>query len=148
MPDDTAPDGVPYAVPIDGFTTFTTATGEGKLVFVSGITARDRDGTIRAEGDVGGQARQILQTLDHVLTCAGGTLKDVKQIRSYVVDIDSAWPAIEPVWREFWHAALPASTLVQVQRLFDVRQLIETDAIGFVPAKRGNSIDDEEKEST
>src|SRR5689334_18396159 len=100
VPDDTSPDSLPYAVPIDGFTTFTTAAGEGKFVFVSGITARDADGTIRAEGDVGGQARQILQTLKHVLASAGGTLENVKQIRSYVLDIDNAWPSIEPVWRE------------------------------------------------
>ena len=29
---------------------------------------------------------------------------------------------------------LPASTMVQVSRLFDARQLIETDAIAFIPA--------------
>lgn len=145
---DASPGTVPYAVPIDGFTTFTTApTGEGILVFVSGITARDADGTIRALGDVGGQARQIMQTLERVFRSAGGTLDDVKQIRSYVLDIDEAWPAIEPVWREFWRVALPASTLVQVQRLFDVRQLIETDAIGFIPARRADGTDEQHEEN-
>jgi 2-iminobutanoate/2-iminopropanoate deaminase len=135
VPTERSPNAVPYSVPIDGFTTFTTATGEGTLVFVSGITARDAHGTIQALGDVGGQARQIMQTLQHVLHNAGGTLDDVKQIRSYVLDIDEAWPAIHPVWREFWTSAMPSSTLVQVQRLFDVRQLIETDAIGFIAAR-------------
>jgi enamine deaminase RidA (YjgF/YER057c/UK114 family) len=145
---DASPDAIPYAVPIDGFTTFTTAkTGEGILVFVSGITARDGDGTIRALGDVGGQARQIMHTLERVFRSAGGSLHDVKQIRSYVLDIDEAWPAIEPVWREFWRQALPASTLVQVQRLFDVRQLIETDAIGFIPARRDDGTDEQDEEN-
>lgn len=124
------PDG--YSVPIEGFTTFTTASGPGELVFVSGLTARSADGTIQALGDVGGQARQIMVALRGVLREAGGALTDVRQIRTYVLDIEGAWAAIEPVWREFWPDRLPASTMVQVSRLFDARQLIETDAIAFV----------------
>ncbi|MGI8418727.1 MAG: RidA family protein [Nakamurella sp.] len=121
-----------YSVPIEGFTTYTTAAGPGSLVFISGLTSRSADGSIQALGDVAGQTRQIMATLHRVITEAGGTLADVQQIRTYVLDIDAAWPAIEPVWREFWPDRLPASTMVQVGRLFDARQLIETDAIAFV----------------
>src|SRR5208282_191720 len=49
-----------YLVPIQGFTSFTTAQGPGKLVFVSGITSRGADGEVRAPGDVAGQTDQIL----------------------------------------------------------------------------------------
>jgi len=127
---------LPYSVPISGFTTFTTAHGEGTLVFVSGITARDEDGTIRALDDVAGQCRWIMSTIRRVLAASGGELDDVRQIRTYVLDIDTAWPAIESVWKEFWPTRFPASTLVQVARLFDKRQLIETDAIAFIPAHK------------
>lgn len=127
---------LPYAVPISGFTTFTTAHGEGTLMFISGITARDEDGTIRALDDVAGQCRQIMSTIRSVLAASGGALDDVRQIRTYVLDIDAAWPAIESVWNEFWPIRFPASTLVQVARLFDNRQLIETDAIAFIPARQ------------
>jgi enamine deaminase RidA (YjgF/YER057c/UK114 family) len=129
-------EGLPYSVPISGFTTFTTAQGEGSLVFISGITARDEDGTIRALDDVAGQCRQIMSTIRSVLTATGGELDDVRQIRTYVLDIEAAWPAIESVWKEFWPSRFPASTLVQVARLFDERQLIETDAVAFIPARK------------
>ena len=122
-----------YLVPITGFTNFTIAEGAGRLVFVSGITSRNADGEILAPGDVGGQAEQILQSLGRLLASAGGSLSDIMQIRTYVTDIDS-WPQIEPVWHRYWPDRLPASTMVQVSRLFDVRQLIETDAIAFIPA--------------
>jgi enamine deaminase RidA (YjgF/YER057c/UK114 family) len=128
------PLAVPYHVPIDGFSTHTIAQGAGTLVFVSGITARGRDGGIVAIGDPGGQARQILANLAEVLSNVGGSMDSVRQIRTYVTDIDAAWPVMEPVWREHWPERLPASTLVQVVRLFDVRQLVETDAIAFLPA--------------
>ncbi|MGI9006962.1 MAG: RidA family protein [Streptosporangiaceae bacterium] len=120
-----------YEVPITGFTSYTTTQGPGTLVFVSGITSRGAGGEIRAPGDVGGQAEQILRTMTGLLAEAGGTLNDVRQIRTYVLDIDT-WPHIELVWRRHWPDGFPASTLVQVGRLFDARQLIETDAIAFI----------------
>jgi enamine deaminase RidA (YjgF/YER057c/UK114 family) len=108
-----------YEVPITGFTSYTTAHGAG--------------GEIRAVGDVAGQADQVLRTMTGLLAEAGGTLDDVRQIRTYVLDIET-WPQIEQVWRRHWPDRFPASTLVQVSRLFDARQLIETDAIAFIPS--------------
>jgi 2-iminobutanoate/2-iminopropanoate deaminase len=131
-------DGAGYLVPISGFTNFTIAEGAGRLVFVSGITSRSADGEVLAPGDVGGQAEQILRSLGRLLASAGGSLSDIMQIRTYVTDIE-CWPQIEPVWHRYWPDRLPASTMVQVSRLFDVRQLIETDAIAFVPAGRAGS---------
>ena len=127
-----------YLVPISGFTNFTIAEGAGRLVFVSGITSRSADGEILAPGDVGGQAEQILKSLGRLLASAGGRLSDIMQIRTYVMDID-CWSQIEPVWHRYWPDRLPASTMVQVSRLFDARQLIETDAIAFIPAGRVGS---------
>ncbi|HUZ54210.1 MAG TPA: RidA family protein [Streptosporangiaceae bacterium] len=121
-----------YHVPIPGFTSFTTAQGAGKLVFVSGLTSRGADGEIQALGDVAGQAGQILTTMRALMADAGGTLRDIVQIRTYITDIET-WPQVEEVWRRYWPERFPASTLVQVSRLFDVRQLIETDAIAFLP---------------
>jgi enamine deaminase RidA (YjgF/YER057c/UK114 family) len=132
-----------YLVPISGFTNFTTAEGAGKLVFVSGITSRSADGQILAPGDVGGQAEHILRSLRRLLASAGGSLSDIMQIRTYVTDID-CWSQIEPVWHRHWPDRLPASTLVQVSRLFDARQLIETDAIAFIPA--GPAAEPEERQ--
>jgi 2-iminobutanoate/2-iminopropanoate deaminase len=128
--------GVGYHVPIAGFTSFMTAQGPGRLVFVSGLTSRGADGEIRALGDVGGQAEQILRTMRALMAEAGGTLRDIVQIRTYITDIE-AWPQVEEVWRRHWPQRFPASTLVQVGRLFDVRQLIETDAIAFIPEPGG-----------
>jgi len=49
-----------------------------------------------------------MSTLEGVLTSAGGTLADIRQIRTYVLDIDTAWPQVEPVWRE-WLARWPTA---------------------------------------
>jgi 2-iminobutanoate/2-iminopropanoate deaminase len=125
-----------YGVPIPGFTHVVEAPADGRLLFVSGLTAREADGTIVGVGDVVAQTRQVLQNLEAVLEAAGATLDDLVQIRTYIRDIRE-WPAVEAVWREFLREPWPASTLVEISRLSDERQLIETDAIAVAPRGTG-----------
>jgi 2-iminobutanoate/2-iminopropanoate deaminase len=121
-----------YSLPIEGFSQTIVANTPGRFVFVSGLTARSADGTIVAVGDLRGQVRQVMENLQTVLGAAGATLDDVVQIHTYVRDITDFEP-IEFWWRQYWGDVWPASTLVQIVRLFDERQLIEIEATAFVP---------------
>jgi enamine deaminase RidA (YjgF/YER057c/UK114 family) len=121
-------------VPISGFSHAIRAAGGGDLLFVSGLTARTADGTIVHPGDLGAQARQVLENMRAVLREAGASLRDVVQIRTYVRDIEQ-WPAVQAVWPEYWGAVWPASTLVEISRLYDARQLIEMEAIARLPGR-------------
>lgn len=120
-----------YHVPIDGFAHIITAEPDTRTLYVSGLTSRTADGTIVGIDDMAAQARQVLVNMANLLDAAGATLDDVVQIRTYVTDI-SRWSVIEPVWREYWGEVWPASTLVQIERLFDPRQMIEMEAIARV----------------
>ncbi len=120
-----------YHVPIDGFAQIITSEPGTATLYVSGLTSRTADGTIVGIDDMAAQARQVLVNMTHVLEAAGAALDDVVQIRTYVTDI-TQWDVIEPVWREYWGEVWPASTLVQIDRLFDPRQMIEMEAIARV----------------
>jgi 2-iminobutanoate/2-iminopropanoate deaminase len=120
-----------YSVPIAGFSQLVVAPPDGSLLFLSGLTSRDAEGRIVGEGDVAAQTRQVLDSMRAVLAAAGAGLDDVIKIQTFVRRIDD-WPQIEAVWREYWTDSWPASTLVEVSRLFDERQLIEIDAIARV----------------
>ncbi|MXW56114.1 MAG: RidA family protein [Gemmatimonadales bacterium] len=120
-----------YHVPIDGFAHIIAAEGDTSTLYVSGLTSRTADGTIVGIDDMAAQARQVLVNMANVLDSAGATLDDVVQIRTYVTDI-TLWDVIEPVWREQWGDVWPASTLVQIERLFDPRQMIEMEAIARI----------------
>jgi len=122
-----------YGVPIAGFAHVVEAPADGRLLFVSGLTARDATGAIVGVGDIEAQARQVFRNIEAVLLAAGATMDDLVQIRTYIRDIRD-WPVVEEVWREFLSEPWPASTLVEISRLSDVRQLIETDAIAVAPA--------------
>jgi enamine deaminase RidA (YjgF/YER057c/UK114 family) len=70
---------------------------------------------------------QVFENLSQILSEAGCTPDDVVSIRTYVTDID-CWGLIEPLWRDYWGETWPASTLVEVSRLFDPRQRVELEA--------------------
>jgi enamine deaminase RidA (YjgF/YER057c/UK114 family) len=122
-----------YHVPVRGFTQAVTAPSSGTLVFVSGLTARNADGTIVAEGDTRGQTRQIFENLKVILKEVGGTLDDVVRTVQYLKDMRDH-PQMQEVKREYFGDRPPASTSVEVSRLFDERQLIEIEATAVIQA--------------
>jgi enamine deaminase RidA (YjgF/YER057c/UK114 family) len=120
-----------YHVPVDGFTQMVATSASGTLLFVSGITSRDVDGTILHVGDYAGQTRQILGQMTAILAEAGATLDDVVQIHTFMRDIER-FGEVKTVWDDYWGGTYPASTAVQISRLWDERQLIEMDAVAVV----------------
>ncbi len=121
-----------YDVPIDGFSHIVVGEPGETTLYVSGLTSRTADGTIVGIGDMAEQARQVMENMASILAAAGATLDDVRQIRTYVTDI-TTWDVIDPVWRSYWGEHWPASTMVQISRLFDERQMIEMEAIARIP---------------
>lgn len=120
-----------YSIPVDGFSQVVVGQHGARLLFVSGLTARESDGSIVSEGDMSGQTRQVMENMKTILQAAGATLDDVVQIRTFVTDI-TRWSEIETVWRGYWGDVWPASTLVQITRLFDTKQMIEMEAVALL----------------
>jgi enamine deaminase RidA (YjgF/YER057c/UK114 family) len=121
-----------YLVPVDGFSHAIEVPAGAGMLLVSGLTSRDTDGSIVAEGDVRGQMRQILKQLAAILAERGLTLGEVVRVRTYTRDIKS-WPAVEEAFRESFGDTWPASTFVEVTRLYDPRQLVELEAVALIP---------------
>ena len=123
-----------YHVPVRGFSQAVLAPASGRLLFVSGLTARRADGTIVAEGDIRGQTRQILENLKVILAEAGATLDDVVRTVQYFRSMDDH-PGMQQVKSEYFGDRSPASTSVEVSRLYDPRQLLEIEATAVVPER-------------
>ncbi len=121
-----------YHVPVPGFTQAVKAPARGTFLFISGLTARTDDGTIVAEGDIRGQTRKVLENMKAILEDAGGSMADVVRIVTYLRD-SREHLAVHEVRREFFGDTPPASTTVQIGRLFDERQLIEIEATALLP---------------
>jgi reactive intermediate/imine deaminase len=103
------------------------------LIFVSGQVAFDADGSVVGVGDIGEQARQAFRNLGAVLEAAGSSFADVVKLTYFVRDIDAVG-AIRAARDEFVDTASPpASTLVEVSRLFVPDLLIEIEAVALAP---------------
>ncbi len=103
----------------------------GRLLFISGLTARDASGTIVGLGDYAAQTRQVCENLKAAVEAAGGSLADIMQLTVFVMDVDQ-FDTIHRVRREYFANQPPASTMVEVARLVDERMLIEINAIAVL----------------
>lgn len=117
-----------------GYTHVVTVEG-GRLVFVSGQVAVDKDGQIVGRGDLGIQTRKAFENLTAALKGAGATLADVVKLNTYVVNYkQDDYRAISQMRREFFPKENPsASTLVGVAALAVDGLLIEIEAVAAVP---------------
>lgn len=107
-------------------------TQPGKLVFLSGFTARDKSGAVVHKGDIGGQTRVVCENLKATVEAAGGTMKDIVSVTVFVRDINQ-FDAIHAVRREYFPSEPPASTMVEVTALVHQDMLIEINAVAALP---------------
>lgn len=115
--------GAPYE-PIFGYS---RAVKVGNMVFVSGSTAIQPDGSVTGVGDAYAQTIAALRTIEKALQQAGASLKHVVRTRMFATNLDRA-EAIGKAHAEFFRDVRPASTLVEVSRLVHPDMLIEIEA--------------------
>ncbi len=105
----------------------------GRLIFVAGLLARDAAGAIVGKGDMGAQIRQVGENLKSALAAAGASLSDLVRTQTFTTDIDEFFRHVD-VRMEYFGAALPTSTTVEVRRLSHPDFLVEIEAIAVVAA--------------
>jgi reactive intermediate/imine deaminase len=103
----------------------------GQLLYISGQVARDTEGNVVGKGDMRTQARQVFQNLRQVVQAAGGDLKDLMKITTYITNIED-FPAVAEVRSEVFQGELPASTLIVVKSLFNPDFLIEVEGVAAI----------------
>lgn len=114
------------------FSHATMIAAAGRLVFISGMTARRVDGSIAGLGDIAAQTRQVCENLQAAMAEAGGSLDDICRVDVYVRNMEH-FDIIHQVRREFFRPPLPASTMVEVNKFTSPDYLIEINAIAVIP---------------
>ena len=118
--------------PSGHFSQATVIEAKGRLVFVSGMTARRADGSIAGIGDITEQTRQVCENVKAAMEAAGGTLDDVVRVDVYIRNMED-FDRIHAVRREYFKPPLPASTMVEVTKMTAPEYLIEINAIAVLP---------------
>ncbi|GGT06947.1 hypothetical protein GCM10010156_75360 [Planobispora rosea] len=114
---------------------YSHATRSGDLLSVSGQVALDAAGNVLGEGDMTAQSEHVMESLARILADQGCTFDDVTHIRTFLTDM-SRLPEYGAVRRRFITGEPPASTTVEVSRLFRPGLLIEVEVTAVVPGDR------------
>jgi 2-iminobutanoate/2-iminopropanoate deaminase len=107
---------------------YTDAVRWGDLLFVSGIAPLSKAGELVGGSDAAGQCRQVLENMKLILDSAGAAFSDVLRVTVYLTDIGDR-TKINPVRKEFFGNARPASTLIEVSALAVPGMKVEIEAV-------------------
>lgn len=109
----------------------------GRLAFIAGQGAFDRDFNLIGAGDLHAQTVQAFANLRTALAGVGATPADVVSSTLFIVDLDEAKTAIFVAAMKVALDGKPfppnASTLVGVTRLAHPHMLIEINAVAALP---------------
>ena len=117
------PDQLPE--PISHYTDAVVADG---WVWVSGMLALDKDGTLIGGDDVVAQAERVLENVGAALHKAAVGFEQVVKVTVYLRRIQDR-AAVNTVRRKFFGESRPASTLVEVSNFVVPGALVEIDAV-------------------
>ena len=106
-------------------------TEGGRLLFIAGQTACDKNGKVVGEGDIEAQARQVFKNLSAVLEEAGGSLENLVMTTTYITDRKYR-EGYNRVRAECYKTSQPTSTLVIVKGLAREEYLIEIAGVAVL----------------
>jgi enamine deaminase RidA (YjgF/YER057c/UK114 family) len=107
----------------------------GRIIFIAGQTALDRDGKVVGKRDFAAQATQVFSNLAIALQASGCTATNLVKLTVFLTDMDNLTLYREARNRFFASVtppAAPAVTLVEVSKLYGPDFLIEIEAIAAV----------------
>ncbi len=106
-------------------------TDGGRLLFIAGQTAVDREGQLVGGPDPVKQAEQVFENIAAVLQAAGATFANLVMTTTYLTDI-AYREAFNAVRSKYYTGGAPTNTLVVVSGLARPEYLIEISGIAVI----------------
>jgi enamine deaminase RidA (YjgF/YER057c/UK114 family) len=103
----------------------------GRLLFIAGQTASDKDGNVVGKGDIGAQTTQVFKNIAAVLEEAGGSFDNLVMTTTYITDRKHR-EGYNRVRQQYYKKESPTSTLVIVSGLANPDYLIEIAGIAVL----------------
>jgi enamine deaminase RidA (YjgF/YER057c/UK114 family) len=118
---------------VEGKGPYSQALRVGDWLLIAGQVAWDANGEVVGAGNIEAQARQVFANIEALCTAAGGSLRDIVQLRAFVTDIALAG-AVSALRRELFAEPYPTATTVAVSALVQPELLLEVEATAIIPA--------------
>lgn len=95
---------------------YSQAVRAGDFLFCSGCIPLDAKGALVAEGDVVGQAKQVMENLKAVVEAGGGTMDQVAKTVIFLKSMGD-FPKVNEIYGTYFKKDPPARSTVEVARL-------------------------------
>lgn len=106
--------------------------GTCKILILSGQVPLDMQGNLVGKDDLEKQAEQVFRNIKAIVTDAGGTMDDVVRLGFYLTDLTKL-AAVRTIRDRYVNTKTPpASTLVQVAKLYRDDVMIEVEATAII----------------
>jgi enamine deaminase RidA (YjgF/YER057c/UK114 family) len=113
--------------------THVVETRGGRTIYISGQVAFDVADNVIGLGDLQAQTTQVFNNLEAALESVGASFDQVVKLTYFLLDI-SQIPVVRSVRDQYVNTQQPpASSAVEVRRLFRDELLIEVEAIAVIP---------------
>lgn len=119
----------PDRLPVPYGYTHVVEARNGRMIYISGQVALDRDGQVVGIGDLAAQTKQVFENIKTALEAADASFEDVVKLTFFLTDI-SQIQVVRDIRDLYVNTANPpASSAVEVRRLINEHLLIEIEAI-------------------
>lgn len=112
---------------------FSHAIRVGKMIFTSGVTARERSGGVQAPGSLSGQSHVVLQRIDGLLRQLGADLADTVKTNLFNAEPGTADDWAEPalIRASYYPEPGPAATGISVRKLTPGDLMLINDVVAM-----------------
>ena len=122
----------PKIAPANGYT-HVVEVSNSKMIFIAGQIAFDTAGNLVGKDNLQQQTQQVFENLKAALTSVGADFSHVVKFTYFMTDI-SQIAVLREIRNQYIDAAHPpASSAVEVRKLFRDELLIEIEAIAAIP---------------
>ena len=103
----------------------------GKTLYIAGQVAMDVQGRLVGRGDFEAQARQVYTNLQNILQEAGGGLKNVVKMTTFLTHYGNV-ETYRKMRKEFFGDLMPPNTLLMIESLASPDLMMEVEAIAVL----------------
>jgi enamine deaminase RidA (YjgF/YER057c/UK114 family) len=117
-----------------GYSNLVKTNGQ-TILFAAGQAASDAQGNLVGEGDICRQYEQILANIQEVMATGGARMTDIVRLTMYCTDRDAFLTRgreCGQIHKKYFGDYYPASTLVEIKRLFLDGMLLEIEATAVI----------------
>jgi reactive intermediate/imine deaminase len=103
-----------------------------KTLYISGQVPLDMDLKSVGEGDIAAQTEQVYANMEKVVKSAGGSMRNIVMLNIYCTDLDAYDKHTRSVRKKYFGDYYPATTAVEVRRLYRPEYMIEIEAVAVL----------------